>query len=352
VVIGGYGTFGSLISEQLVQAATVTIAGRNQETGQNFANSIGADFVVCDTKNRISLQNTIAGAAIVINASGPFLPNDYSIPQVCIEANCHYIDLADNRHYVRQFEQHHDLAKAKKVFVCSGASTTPAVTYALAASLVADVRNLHSIKIYLSAGNKNKAGLSTFQSILSYVGVPVSVWRNGQWEQSPGWSLSEPINFPPPVGRRLVQLCDVPDLELFPKLFKANEVIFKAGVELPVFNLGLSLLAQLKRRIPKVNLVSLAKPLVKISELFRSYGSLSGGVLVKLESDNGTSKSLSFVTSQNGPRLPSSPAVLLAKKILVEGPPRFGAFPCIGFIRLDEFRNFLEPFGFELKSSL
>lgn len=345
VILGGYGTFGSLISDQLVKSARVVVAGRNQETGQKFADSIGANFALCDAKNKESLQKIISGAFIVVNASGPFLPNDYSIPQTCIEENCHYIDLADDRKYVTNFRLLHELAKENNVFACTGASTTPSVTHALVSELSTKFSNIKSIKIYLSAGNKNKPGVSTFESILSYAGTPVRVWSHSQWEMFSGWGLSEIFDFPPPVGKRLVQLCNVPDLEFFPKLFGADQVIFKAGVELPIFNMGLSILAEVKRNIPQINLSSLAEPLVKISRLFKSFGSYSGGVLVTLSGDGDKTKSLAFVTSQNGLRIPTAPAVLLARKILRDDPPSHGAFPCLGFININEFQNHLEPFG-------
>jgi len=35
-------------------------------------------------------------------------------------------------------------------------------------------------------------------------------------------------------------------------------------------------------------------------------------------------------------RPPSSPAIVMAKKILDTGPPRTGAFPCMGFFSLEE----------------
>jgi len=125
-------------------------------------------------------------------------------------------------------------------------------------------------------------------------------------------------------------------------------VIFKAGVELPIFNLGLSVLAQVKRRMPQINLPVLAVLLVKISRLFKNFGSFSGGVMAKLEDQHGNRKSLALVTSQNGPRIPTSPSVILARKLLRDGPPAYGAFPCVGFISLDELRNYLEPFGITL----
>jgi saccharopine dehydrogenase-like protein len=326
----------------------VVIAGRDREMGQQFADSIKADYVLCDAKDKKSLQKAVSGAFIVINASGLFLPKLYSIPRTCIEENCHYIDLADDREYVTEFKQLNELARDRGIFACAGASTTPAVTHALVSELISRFRNTHSIKIYLTAGNKNKPGVSTFESILSYAGTPIQVWSNGKWEKSLGWGLSEMFDFPDPVGKRFVQLCNVADLELFPKLFEADEVIFKAGVELPIFNLGLSVLAEVKRFIPRINLPLLAKPLVKISRLFRKLGSFSGGVMVVLQDGSGKKESLAFVTLENGPRIPASPAVLLARKILRMGPPAHGAFPCVGFVNLEEFRSYLESFDIKL----
>ena len=350
VILGGYGSFGSLISEELSHSTQVVVAGRSKEKGQRFARSIGADFVLCDAKNRESLRAAIKGVYLVINASGPFLPNNYEIPLASIEENCHYFDLADNREYVMNFTQLDELAKSRQIFACTGASTAPAVTSALVSELQREIQDIHSIQIYLSAGNKNKAGLSTFESILSYAGTPVRIWDDGHWKTVKGWGLSESFKFPNPVGKRLVQICDVPDLELYAKLFEADQVIFKAGLELSIFNIGLLILAEIKSRFPLIDLPVLAKPLIGISKLFKYFGSFAGSVLVRVEDNRGRSKTLALVTSQNGPRVPTAPAVLLARKILERGPPVHGAFPCLGFISANEFSDYLEPFGIQLIS--
>jgi saccharopine dehydrogenase-like NADP-dependent oxidoreductase len=109
VVLGGYGTFGSLISSEIAKSTNVTIAGRNRDTGQKFADSINADFSWCDAKDDRSLRNTIAGTQIVIKHRS-FLPERLFNPKVCIE-NCHYIDLADDREYVKNFSKINRLAK-------------------------------------------------------------------------------------------------------------------------------------------------------------------------------------------------------------------------------------------------
>lgn len=346
IILGGYGTFGSLIAEQLASSfPQVVVAGRDEAKGQAFAASLKASFARCDARHPASLKAAVANAQLVINASGPFQAEDYSIPRTCIEQGCNYIDLGDGRQYVAGISQLHESAKAQKVFVCVGASTTPAVTSAVVAELRSSFRHIHSIKVALSAGNKIQAGVSTIASILAYVGLPVRVWQDRRWQAQIGWGMGEFIDFPAPVGRRRVQLCDVPDLELFPQLFEADNVVFKAGVELNFFNYAIGLLARLRRLRPSLNLPALAGPLVNMSKRFKALGTTHGSFAVWVTGESGQQKSLAFVAPQNGPRVPSSPAVLLARKLLAGGIDVHGAFPCVGFLRLAEFVDYLAPFG-------
>jgi len=346
VILGGYGSFGSLIADQFSNSPDTIVAGRNMEEGQLFARSKAVEFQYCDLSDNQSLRKLLSNSRLVINAAGPFKPNEYQIPRMCIEAGCHYIDIADGRQYVTGITQLNKLAKENQIFICAGASTVPAVTSAMIADIkTSDFDSIDSIRIALTAGNKNKPGVSTFSSILSYVGTSIQVWQGGGWKTHKGWGLAEFITFPPPVGKRRVQLCDVPDLELFPNIYKANSVIFKAGVELLIFNYALSILAVFRRMFPAVNLPPLAGNLVKISRLFKNFGSYSGAVMVWLKNNDGKEKSIALATSINGARIPTAPAVLLAKKVISVGAPAFGAFPCIGFLTYKELENYFAQFG-------
>jgi len=346
VILGGYGTFGSLIAEPLARAdAQVILAGRDERKGQARAAALQAGFVRCDARSSASLQAAVAGAQLVINAAGPFQARDYSIPQRCLEHGCHYIDLGDGREYVAGIGHLHERAQAQAVFVCVGASTTPAITSAAVAELQPHVSQIRSLKVALTAGNKNQAGVSTIASILAYVGMPVRVWQDGQWRQRRGWGLGEFIDFPRPVGRRRVQLCDVPDLELFPSLFQADSMVFKAGVELTVLNYAIGALAGLRTLCPALNLPALAGLLVSLSKLLKSLGTWHGSVAVWVTDPQGQEKALAVVAPQQGPRVPSAPAVLLARKLLSGGLQARGAFPCVGFISLAEYAQYLAPFG-------
>ena len=338
-----------MISEQLAGPEhSLIIAGRNSANGKAYADSINARYLQCDTRDLKALAQLIDGAFLVINASGPFQALDYRIPETCINQGCHYIDLGDGRDYVAGIKTLHQQAEAKGVFVCVGASTSPAVTSAGVTAILPKEKKAKSIKIALNAGNKNPAGVSTIASILAYVGVPIRVWKNNRWQTESGWSLGEFVTFPEPVGRRRVQLCNVPDLELFPKMFQAEQVEFKAGVELIVFNYAISLFGWLKRLFPVVNLPKFANLLVTLSKVFKHLGTLHGGCAVWVTNDEGNQKSVAFIAPKNGPRIPTAPTVLLSRKVLQEGPPTLGAFPCVGFIHLDEYRDYLASFDISI----
>lgn len=347
VILGGYGAFGRLISEELARetAVKLTIAGRSPTKGQPFADSIQADFVQCDLTNSESLARTVSDAHLVINAAGPFQALDYTVPEICLDTGCHYIDLGDGRAYVTGIQALHQRAKDKGLFVCVGASTSPAITTAVAAHLQPHFQEIKSIKVALTAGNKNEAGLSTVSSILSYVGAPVQIWQDDQWATASGWGLAEFVTFPKPVGTRRVQLCDVPDLDLMPRMFEADEVLFKAGLEMNLFNYSLSLLGALRHRFPALDLTRLARPLVQASKWFNMFGSWRGSVSLWMQGPDGHERSLAIVAPENGPRVPTSPAILLARKLLKDGPPATGAYPCVGYLTLPEILAYLKPFG-------
>jgi hypothetical protein len=85
--------------------------------------------------------------------------------------------------------------------------------------------------------------------------------------------------------------------------------------------------------------------MVTMSKLFKSFGTLHGSFGVWVTGDDGVERSLAIVAPQNGPRVPASPAVLLARKLLAGEISERGTFPCVGFVGLAEFVEHLSQFG-------
>src|SRR5262249_13042400 len=79
------------------------------------------------------------------------------------------------------------------------------------------------------------------------------------------------------------------------------------------------------------------------------FGTTNGALAIWLRGrdrdDRPIERRIAIVTSYDGPATPRSAAVVLTGKILDSGPPRAGAFPCIGLLTLDELMIHLRPLG-------
>ena len=200
----------------------------------------------------------------------------------------------------------------------------------------------------MSPGNQNPRGASTVGAVLTYLGKPIRVWQDGRWIERPGWGDAKRLEFPPPVGRRRVHNCDVPDLELFPTRFGARSVRFFAGLELNFLNYLLSICRPVNWLF-KLNLSHHRRLFLNMSLMLYPFGSTNGSLAVWLRgtdhSGSRIERRLAIVTDYDGPATPSSVAIVLTRKILETGPPRIGAYPCLDFFTLDEVLAHLEPLG-------
>lgn len=349
-VLGGYGIFGGRIAEALSLGGCcrVRVLGRNVKVGGNFASRIAADFCPCSLDDRDSLRRALDGSFVVIHAAGPFQGGDYRVAELCLELGAHYLDLSDARDFVTGIGRLDEEARRRGLLVASGVSSTPAITSALINELASEFSSIDEIRSALSPGNQNPRGASTVGAVLSYLGRDIRVWRNSRWIERPGWGDPQWLHFPLPVGRRRVYNCDVPDLELFPSLFNARTVRFSAGLELNLLNHLVSVCAhparwfglELKRR---------ARLFLNFSLMLFPFGTTNGALAVWLRGRNVACESIerciALVTDYDGPATPSSPAIVLTRKILASAPLRTGAFPCVGLLTLDELMIHLRPLG-------
>jgi hypothetical protein len=349
-VIGGYGIFGGRVAEALARdpGCRVRIVGRNASIGANLAHRIGADFHRSVLDDRSALRRAIDGSFLVIHAAGPFQAADYRVAEICLEASAHYLDLADARDFVAGIGRLDEPAKERGLLVASGVSSTPAITSALIAELAPEFSRIDLIQTALSPGNQNPRGASTIAAVLSYLGRKVRIWQDGQWVARPGWGDVRRLEFPPPVGRRRVHNCDVPELELFPSQFAAGTVRFSAGLELDLLNYLLSCCA-LPCRWFGLDFSRHARFFLNVSLMLFPFGTTNGSLAIWLRGldrcGRAVERKIALVTDYDGPATPSSAAVVLARKILSAGPPRTGAFPCIGLLKLEELLAHLRPLG-------
>lgn len=352
LVLGGYGNFGKRIVENLcsIKNLTVFIAGRSiskaqacidelQDEATASLNVFIADIYAEDFPDKL----LDLSPDIVIHTSGPFQGQDYRVPEACIRAGSHYIDLADDRRFVCDIHNLNKLAQKQDVLVVSGASSVPGLSSAVINHYQSKFSVIDSIDIAIAPGNKAERGEATLRGILSYTGHPLKVFRRGRWAKVYGWMSPRSIDFSDLVGRRHLANVDVPDLELFPSLFLVkSRVSFQAGLELVWLHYLMVFMAFLTKIKLVKNWSYFTRLIFQLSERLKVFGSDSGAMRIIIRGEDQQSKSILcewslYAHNGIGPYIPTLSAIILARKLLQGAELGRGAKSCCGLFTLDEF---------------
>lgn len=361
LVLGGYGNFGKRIAENLsaINEITVIIAGRNSAKAERLCKDLDSNGVntaletaVLDINSR-SLVDELKSLRpdLVIHTSGPFQGQNYRVPEACIAADSHYIDLADDRRFVCDITSLDGQAQAQGLLLVSGASSVPGLSSTVIDKLADEFSELEDIDFAIAPGNQAERGAATVHGILSYTGHPFSVFNKGKWVNRYGWMDPRQLDFGATIGKRWLANVDIPDLELFPQRYDGvKSVKFQAGLELPILHFGMVFMASLAKMGIIKNWAKLTSPIVRTSELFTRFGTATGGMQINLSGrgKNQQPKHLKWtLCAENGvgPYIPTISTIILAKKLIAGDIVTRGAMPCLGLYSLDDFDREARPLG-------
>jgi hypothetical protein len=346
VVLGGYGNFGRRIVAALAREpeCRVLVCGRNIELATRVARQEGGGAeplsLDCHAASFSSELRRI-GAAVVIHTAGPFQRQGYAVPQACIAAGSHYIDLADGREFVCGIQALAAPARANDVLVVSGASSLPALSSAVVDRLKTRFSSIDSIDHGITSGAK-PPGQATMAGVLDYAGRPLNEWRDGEWKTVFGWQGLARRLYPSPVSARWISHCDVPDLELFPQRYRpVRTVQFRAGVAPAGSMFGLWLASWLVR-IGLIRTLATYVPILhRAARHYEKFGSKCSAMHVTVRGLDLDGRPAVHTWSllaehDHGPFIPTFPAIALARKILRNQTAARGAMPCMGLLTVEE----------------
>jgi hypothetical protein len=264
------------------------------------------------------------------------------------------IDLADGRDYVRGIRALDAQAVAAGRWAISGASSVPALHAAVIEAYRAGFAQIDAVETAIAPGNRTPRGWATMLAILSYSGQPYRSLRDGVWRTVYGWQSLRRLRVAG-VGARWVARCDVPDLDLLPERYRSLRTVeFRAGVELRRMHLGLWLATWCVRAGVIGDLRRFAGPLFRLSRRWQDIGSDVGFMRVRLRGHghDGKRQRLDWTLiarEGDGPQIPATAAVLLARKLARGALPGAGAAPCLDLFALDEFLSTLDGFAMETR---
>ncbi|GGB06381.1 hypothetical protein GCM10011491_38100 [Brucella endophytica] len=345
LLVGATGTFGSRLAAMLSRHTQIELilAARRVDALQSLRASLlksgAAARILVQPFDRSRPEGLIETSPwLVVDAAGPFQGSDYRLALAAVRQGAHYIDLADARDYVAGFADALDeAARRAGVLAVTAASTIPALSHAVLAELVKDWRQIDDVMVALSPGARTTRGPSIVKALLSYVGRPVRVLRVGGWTTVPGWSGLRAIHIPG-LGKRLVSICETPDLDLLPMRFPIRrEALFMAGHEIMPVHLGLTLLSLPVRWGIVRSLRRFAGLLHTAADATAGFGSDRGGMIVEASGRDDMDRPFRarwalWAQAGAGPNVPAAPAAALVRSLLLGKETRRGAMVCAGIL--------------------
>jgi saccharopine dehydrogenase-like NADP-dependent oxidoreductase len=362
VVLGGYGNFGARIARTLARdpAMAVTVVGREPARAVDTATAIAlecgnrVDAAAFDVSARdIGARLRTLEPNLVIHTCGPFQSRDHGVARAALSVGAHYVDLADARKFVCGIRAIDDAARSRELLVVSGASTVPGLSGAVLDAFAHEFDALQSIDLGIAPGNRTPRGSATVASVASYVGRQFGVWDGGVWQPAYGWQRLRRYRYPPAAGTRWLADCDVPDLELFPERYPGvQSVRFGAGLELPFLHFGLWLLSWPSRWRWIAHLEAHAERLRRGSEWFAKLGTDVGAMHVEMHGfrrGHRLDVIWTLVAGHgDGPQIPCTAAIVIARKLAAGTLVARGALPCLGLFSLEECLRELE--GYDVRT--
>lgn len=362
LVLGGYGNFGRRIVQNLLQRERthVCIAGRSVSKAQALADALVQGGVDAKRLSVAAIDVTADGLAahfaavapdVVVHTCGPFQGQGYAVPQACIDAGIHYVDLADDTRFVCQIQQLDARAKKAGVLLVSGASSVPGLSSAVMDTFASGFQSIRDIDISIAPGNKAERGLATVQAILSYTGHTITGFRQGTATPVYGWMDARQEDYGDIVGKRWLANVDVPDLQLFPARYDVTDTVrFQAGLELGILHHAMRTMAWVVKRGWVSNWSPYARFIVKMSNLFLAFGTADGAMRVRVAGIGAneqphTKQWTLYAPDGVGPYIPTLAPTIVTNKLLDGALQQTGAVPCLGLFTLEEFDAWAKPLG-------
>jgi NAD(P)-dependent dehydrogenase (short-subunit alcohol dehydrogenase family) len=342
-VLGGYGTFGARVSRDLAERGhRVVVAGRDRRRAETLARALGSEhtWVAADVRDLAACRQAIRGAAVAVVCAGPFSALGPGPASAALAERAHYVDIADDRGYIRGLR---DLdAGFARAHLCAayGCSSLPAVSSALASSLVrADDRPARA-RVTLYIGAANPKGEASVRAMVERLGRAVRTPGGTR----PGFGDPQTVPLPPPFGPRTAYTFDGPEHDLFPALLGVPAVDVRVGFELPLANAGFALLARTGAHWGRRT----AAVLGRLATFAPAIGTSGGAVMVELEWSDGRRASRALVATEGGQRMAALPCAVVAHALATGAASAVGVCPPTKVVGAAELLGALEAAGMRL----
>ncbi|MEU8136332.1 saccharopine dehydrogenase family protein [Streptodolium elevatio] len=336
VVVGGSGFYGRYVVADLLRQPEVTVTVVSRRPPAPGFGSPRVDWVAADRTDGPRLAELFADAAAVVHCAGPF-PAIGAQPweplRAALAARVPYVDISEDRAFRHGALE---LAAGAEVSVVTGASVVPGLQALLVRDLAQGLDRVDAVRCSAAPDTRRHRGPAMFEAMLHGAGLRFEAPRGGKAATVYGWSEPEWVQFPPPVGRRLVhQVYEMADLDVLPELFGARTVSFKAGTEFGTLNRALGAFAAFRARTGRPRQPERWTPVVRgVSWLVGRFGDEAGAFMVEVTGPRGgrtLTRRIGLTVLEHGGRIPALLAGIAVERLLG------GALDTPGVLPLDRW---------------
>jgi hypothetical protein len=317
--------------------------------------------VIAPSHNALDIRSSSLAATlgelvpdVVLHTAGPFQGQDYTVARACIDAGCHYVDLADGREFVTKFSQLDADARRAGVTLVSGASTLPGISSSVVEAARNELEKIDGVEISIAPAHQTPRGRGTIAAVLSYCGQAFTTLRGGNWETVYGWQDLRSQRYPG-FRHRLSAVCDVPDLDLMPLHFpELRTATFHAALEARWEQLALWIMAWLTRLRIVRDWTSFATIFASFSKRLVWLGSDRGGMHVRVGGTGLDGRRIRrdwyiFAGENHGSEIPCTPSIVVTKKLLSGELSDRGAVTCWNLFSIAELLDELKEFDISVQ---
>jgi hypothetical protein len=315
-VFGGYGVFGAHVAQALAAAGLpVRIAGRDAEQARSAAASLsgagqsgpGHEGIAADLRDPASCARALTGARVAVCCAGPFSSLPLVLPEACLTAGVHYVDIADDRGWSARLRSLGPRFHDRGLTAACGCSSLPGISGALALLAAESLTAVERARVTLFIGNRNPKGEAAVLSAAAQLGHRFLA------PQGPliGLRGRETVDLPAPFGPRAVLDFESPELDLFPVLLGARSVRVKVGFESRLATASMAALSLLGPRLGTAAARAAAPP----ARLLSRSGHSGGVVKTELWSPDGTAVTAALSAAEGGQCMAALPAAFVAQAL-------------------------------------
>lgn len=342
IVFGAYGVFGGHVARELAaRGVPLTVAGRDRAKAEACARELGGDCraFAADLTNVDSCRAALDGHAVAVNCAGPFNRLGTALLDACLDAGCHYADIADDRGYAAAVREHDQRFRDKNLAAVYGCSSLPGISGALALRAMQGATSpVERVRVALFIGNKNPKGQAAVGSLVAGLGRPITAPQGSLR----GFRDREVVPLPPPFGDRAVFNFQSPEYDLFPKLLGAKSVSVKVGFESRLGTYSFAALAALGFGYGNLTTKLLDLP----CRMVGWYGHSGGVVMTELFLADGSVRRAAIGGPDDGQRMAALPCAVVAHELAKGETRRVGASTAYDFLGAGALLDALVTSGF------